>query len=76
MGSRGGPCSLSTYIAAIIGSLTITGSLLAFAKLQGLMQLGIAKVRGPIPRGFSTRGRYGQMEQILSGDSTWNPKMH
>jgi len=29
--------TFSTYLAAVIGSLTVTGSLLAFAKLQGLM---------------------------------------
>lgn len=29
--------SLSTYLAAVIGALTVTGSMLAFAKLQGIM---------------------------------------
>jgi len=36
-GHAGALHSFSTYAAAAVGSLTITGSLLAFAKLQGLL---------------------------------------
>eukprot|EP00933_Yihiella_yeosuensis_P061355 TRINITY_DN6416_c1_g2_i1.p1 TRINITY_DN6416_c1_g2~~TRINITY_DN6416_c1_g2_i1.p1 ORF type:complete len:443 (+),score=102.06 TRINITY_DN6416_c1_g2_i1:141-1331(+) len=43
--------NFSTYAAAAVGSLTITGSLLAFAKLQGLMSG--KPLRFPMQNGFN-----------------------